>query len=115
MSGAKLTVIVRQTGRLMHHYLDGSGADYRLEPEIFTENAKVQRQMAVLRKRAASVPCNRRRFSSSTFYMPDVSKIDSVFGLYHGRVLLAGVESAGGSCTLRWRAECHGSGLLMRA
>ncbi len=104
-TGAKLSVLVRQTGRLMDHYLDGSGADYQLEPEIFSENAKVQRQMSLLRKRALTVPCAERHYASPTFYMPDVSKVDSVFGLYHGRVLLTGIESADGTCTLRWRAE----------
>src|SRR5690349_15191546 len=37
-TGGRLSIVAAQTGKLMHHYLDGSGREYELEPEIFTEN-----------------------------------------------------------------------------
>jgi hypothetical protein len=105
-TGAKLSLLVRQTGRMMDHYLDGSGAEHRLDAGIFTENVKVRAQMAALRRRAVSAPCtSEKRFSSPSFYMPDASKLDSVFGLYDGTVHVTRSPSAGGGCVLRWRAE----------
>lgn len=103
-TGAKLTIVVAQTGRLMDHYLGGSGTDYQLDAQIFTENAKVQRQLALLRRRAAGLPCQGAELESPTFYMPDRSKLDSVFGLYHGKVKVTAGPSSGG-CRLRFRAE----------
>jgi hypothetical protein len=103
-TGAKLTFVVRQTGRMMDHYLDGSGADYRLEPEIFQGNAKVQAQLAVLRRRAQ--PCvGIKRLASPTFYMPDASQVDSVFGLYHGTVAVTQTLSSDAHCATHVRAE----------
>jgi len=105
-TGGKLAIVARQTGRMMDHYLAGSGDDYRLEPEIFTSNEKVQRQVAQLRKRASALPCVQgRRLSSGTFYMPDASNVDSVFGLYWGRVHATQERAASGACVLHWRAE----------
>jgi len=105
-TGARLTIIVRQTANLMDHYLDGSGAEYRLDPEIFTGNAKVSQQMSLLRARATATACGRGfQLSSGRFHMPDSSKIDSVFGLYYGTLSLVGVPATGGACRLRWRAE----------
>ncbi|WP_152670219.1 hypothetical protein [Lysobacter capsici] len=104
-SGGKLVILARQTGRMMDHYLDGSGRDYRLDSTIFTGNAKVRAQMALLDKRLAGLPCvDGQRVSSATFYMPDRSQTDSVFGLYYGRVHLTQKKAADG-CRRHWRAE----------
>ncbi len=102
-TGGKLTILARQTGRMMDHYLAGTGADYRLDPPIFSGNRKVQAQMERLRRQAGS-RCN-AKLSSPTFHMPDTSQIDSVFGLYYGTVKLESSRSADGRCTLHWRAE----------
>lgn len=105
-TGGKLVVVARQTGRMMDHYLAGSGTDYRLDTQIFTSNKKVQAQVAQLRKRAHSAPCiDGNRFSSGTFYMPDASNVDSIFGLYYGSLLLTEQVAPAGKCALRWRAE----------
>ncbi|HWZ93366.1 MAG TPA: hypothetical protein VNW92_31115 [Polyangiaceae bacterium] len=105
-TGAKLSIVVGQTGRLMDHYLAGSGSDYRLDAEIFSQNDKVQAQMSRLRKQAAAAPCTAGApLASPTFYMPDKSKIDSVFGLYNGLVRLTRSPAVGGTCALHWRAE----------
>jgi hypothetical protein len=104
-TGAKLSIVVGQTGRLMDHYLTGSGSDYRLAPSIFNQNDKVRAQMALLRKRLAASPCRADSATSPTFYMPDSSKLDSVFGLYNGLVRLEQSTPASGACVLHWRPE----------
>jgi hypothetical protein len=101
-----LSIFARQTGKLMDHYLDGSGAPFQLEPVIFTENRKVQAQLQRLREQSVRSGCNPgARFSSPRFYMPDGSKLDSVFGLYHGTVHAVAGRRPDGSCRLQFRAE----------
>jgi len=103
-TGAKLSVLVAQTGHLMDHYLDGSGQDFELGADIFRDNAKVQRQLGVLRQRLGK-SCQPLSAESPTFYMPDTSQIDSVFGLYHGRVIVRQEPSSAGPCLRHVRAE----------
>jgi hypothetical protein len=102
-TGGKLTLVAYQTGEMMHHYLSRSGVPLRLDPSIFTENAKVQAQAAKLRARAS---CDSAMtLSSPVFYMPDRSKLDSVFGLYHGQIHITPKHQSDGRCELHWRAE----------
>jgi hypothetical protein len=103
-TGAKLSVLVAQTGHLMDHYLDGSGKDFELGADIYRDNAKVQRQLGVLRQRLGK-SCKAVHLESPTFYMPDTSKIDSVFGLYHGRVFIQQEPGLAGACVRHVRAE----------
>lgn len=103
--GGRLVGFARQTGRMMDHYLDGSGRDYPLQPDIFSGNARVRAQMAPLRRHALTGCGPRRRAVSPTFYMPDASHADSVFGLYYGTVAVESRRDAQGGCRLRWRAE----------
>ena len=105
-TGGKVSLIARQTGKMMDHYLSRVGTPYELEPEIFSENRKIQRQAEKLRQRAARSKCGSgERFESGTFYMPDASQWDSVFGLYYGTLELTKRLEPDGSCQLRFRAE----------
>ncbi len=105
-TGGKLSIALGQTGRLMEHYLDGSGADFRLDPVIFTENATVQAAMSRLRVRAASSEGDGgARLSSPSFHMADPANSDSVYGLYWGTLHVTRTNAADGSTLLRWRAE----------
>jgi hypothetical protein len=105
-TGGKLVIVAGQTGKMMDHYLAGSGTDYQLEPKIFTGNTKVKEKAALLAKQAAVGPCvDGKRFASGTFYMPDRSNFDSVFGLYFGSLTVTQQSTAAGDCLLRWRAE----------
>ena len=105
-TGGKLLLVTRQTGKLMDHYLAGSGTDYPLEPEIFTTNTRVQRRAALLQKQALGTPCvDGRRLSSGVFSMPDASNVDSVFGLYFGTLYVTQHRMPEGGCDLRFRAE----------
>lgn len=104
-TGARLSIYVGQTGRLMDHYLDATGSDYELHPSIFTKNEKVQKQKQSLRESNAARQCKSGRLVSPVFYMPDASEIDSVFGLYYGRLHLKLQRATGDRCLLQWRAE----------
>jgi hypothetical protein len=104
-TGGKLSIVIRQTGKMMDHYLARSGSDYRLDPVIFTGSQKVQAQARNLRERVASNGCRAGRLSSPTFYMPDSSNLDSVFGLYQGTLHVTPSLRRDGSCHLQWRAE----------
>jgi hypothetical protein len=104
-TGGRLSIFALQTGRMMDHYLDGSGAPYRLKPEIFRQNRKVQAQLRALRARAGLDCRTNVRLSSPKFYMPDASKLDSVFGLYHGTLHLTQTALPGQGCQRELRAE----------
>lgn len=105
-TGARMTVVLRQSAALMDHYLDRSGKAFKLEPTIFVHNERVQTQMEILRRRMRGVPCAHTiRASSERFYMPDGSNPDSVFGLYHGSLSVELGAAQAGECVLRWRAE----------
>jgi hypothetical protein len=105
-TGGKLSVVIGQTGKMMDHYLAGTGADYRLDPVIFTGSRKVQAQAAALRESSAGAGCRAgARLSSPAFYMPDESNLDSVFGLYHGTLQATQSVRRDGSCRLHFRAE----------
>ncbi len=107
--GAQLTVVLGESGRLMDHYLGGSGTDFELDPSIFRDNAKVQEQMRSLREKLGRANGGKRRESgraltSPTFHMPDASNWDSVFGLYHGTISVTKIATPEGEF-LEWRAE----------
>ena len=98
--GARLTIVLSGSGRLMDHYLNGSGEAFELDPSIVRDNANVQAQMALLRERLQTEGATSA--SSPTFYMPDASEWDSVFGLYHGTISVAEVTTPDG-VFLEWR------------
>lgn len=102
--GAKHSVVLRQSGRMMERYLDGTGKDLELEPAIFTKNAKVRAQtkkLAVQMAKAAPGRIHR----SPRFYMPDPSSPDSVAGLYWGTVEGSVHANADGTRVFHYRAE----------
>lgn len=106
-TGARLTVILGQSGRLMQHYLDGSGEPLELGRGIFTGNWKVRKRMERLRgqiRQDARGKGMRKRYSSGTFHMPHPSVPDSVFGLYYGTIE-ARPERRDGRIVITWRAE----------
>lgn len=104
-TGARLTVILGQTGGLMEHYLSGSGKLYELNPSIFIENENVKVRMSVLRNTALASGCREQTWRTKKFYMPHASNPDSVFGLYFGYLELRSIPNTYGTCDLTWRAE----------
>ncbi len=106
-TGARLTVILGQSGTLMQHYLDGSGEPLALRKGIFTGNWKVKRKMKAIRGRIRKdgrAGKLKKRYSSGTFHMPHPSVPDSVFGLYHGTIE-ARPKKQDGRIVVTWRAE----------
>jgi len=101
-TGAALSGMLRQSGLLMDHYLDGTGDDFRLDPGIVRDNEKVRARMrAIRRTHDCDEPFKAR---SAVFHMPDRSQRDSVYGLYDGWLEVEGRPSEGKRCELRWRA-----------
>ena len=103
-TGARHLPPIRQSGRLMQHYLEGNGQPFEVPSSLFLGSSVVVKQAAKLRQQA------RRRASiirgaksglddyrwSQRFYMASSSSPDSYFGLYWGR--------------LGYRARIDGSG-----
>jgi hypothetical protein len=102
-AGAKGSVLLAQSGRLMDRYLDGSGQPLELDPAIFRDNARVRQQLNRLTTRITSGKKGPHR--SPRFYMPDPSKLDSVTGLYWGTVEGSLRVRADGTKVAHFRAE----------
>ncbi len=103
-TGAKLSLLIGQTGRMMDHYLDGSGQDYQLEPAIFRDNTNVGAHVAAVRRRLLP-GCATQELASKPFHMPDTSQTDSIYGLYYGTVKVSQRLAADGHCATFVRAE----------
>ena len=108
-TGAKLTVLLGQSGKLMEHYLEGSGEPLALRKGIFTGNWKVKQRMKALKaKILADTQAGRslkKRYASDTFHMPHPSVPDSVFGLYYGTIEARPRMLDDDRIELEWRAE----------
>jgi hypothetical protein len=107
--GACLTVVLRQSGRMMARYLDGTGEPLEVPARIFRSDRKVTQRMERMRGAAtrdllAGRPLE-AKYDSGVFYMPDPSSLESVFGLYYGHMTLIPRARSGGGLACRWRAE----------
>jgi hypothetical protein len=105
---------LHQSGRLMDHYLEGSGEPLELDRRIFLASPKVTRKLGELRtqaRRRAPLVRGARAGGdgyvwSTRFYMPDRAHPDSFYGLYWGRIgYRAGLDGSGQRLHLHWRAE----------
>lgn len=107
--GGRLTIVIRQAGGIMAHYLSGKGTPYKTGPRIFVKNRKVRKEMANLEKKVTDHIKKRGKaeaeYTSPRFYMPDPSCLDSVFGLYYGHLILRARARQDGRIVLHWRAE----------
>lgn len=107
--GGRLTILIRQTGAIMAHYLSAKGTPYRTAPRIFLKSKPVQSRMAALKKKFLEdldkTGKFRDEYVSATFYMPDPGFLDSKFGLYYGRLILRPERLPDGGIRLTWRPE----------
>jgi hypothetical protein len=105
---------IRQSGRLMQHYLKGNGQPFEVPSSLFLGSSVVVKQAAKLRQqarrraaivRAAKVGLDGYQWSPQ-FYMASSSSPDSFFGLYWGRLgYRARIEGSGKRLHLHWRTE----------
>ncbi len=107
--GAKLSGVLRQSGRMMEHYLGGTGTPLELDSGIFLANQRVQQQMNLMRAQIRATATARvrlqPRYRSPRFYMPHATSLDSVTGLYWGTVQATPQLLEDGTVRVRWRAE----------
>jgi len=107
--GARLTVVLRQSARLMDDYLSQTGEPLGLAPRIFLGSGKVQEQMVDLKQRIVSDLRARGRldgeYATATFYMGDPEFFESYVGLYFGRLTAIPSLQEDGALLLQWRAE----------
>ena len=107
--GGQVTIVFRQSGQFMRHYLSKNGDDLRTSPRIFLNSRPVQEAMQLLKQRImadlAEHGSTDETYSSSTFYMGDPGFPDASVGLYFGRVVAHPHVTKAGTVALQWRAE----------
>jgi hypothetical protein len=105
---------IRQSGRLMQHYLAASGQALEVDARLFLGSRVVLKQTAKLRQQARKRAALTRGATvggdgyqwTPQFYMASSSDPDSFFGLYWGRLgYRARIDSSGKRLHLHWRAE----------
>jgi len=108
--GGRLTIVLRQSGQIMNHYLSQSGEDLKVNPRIFVKSWSVQNQMTKLREqimRDLRVSEEiRKSYFSDAFHMGDPEFYDSRVGLYFGQIIATPDKSAEDNIVIHWRAEC---------
>lgn len=102
--GARLTLILPEVSNMMEHYLAQSGEPLEVDASIFNTNTKVTNKMKTMKAEMIVSDPLLPSYQSETFYMPDFSNIDSVFGLYYG-TLIAEPTRVGETLQINWRAE----------
>jgi hypothetical protein len=107
--GGQLTIVFRQSGQFMRHYLSRSGDDLSTSPRIFLNSCPVQKAMQSLKQRItadlAEHGSTDETYPSQTFYMGDPGFPDAHVGLYFGRVIARPRITKAGTVALQWRAE----------
>ena len=102
--GGRLTFVLPEVSKMMEHYVSKSGQPLMVDASIFNTNNKVIERMNIIRTEILSDESLKAHYQSEEFYMPDFSKIDSVFGLYYGHISAKPVRS-GNKIQISWRAE----------
>ena len=113
--GGQMSIFAARTGRLINHYLKGSGETYKLNPQIFRQSKTVQINIDRLKKKVRQNGCKQEKtFSKSDFQMSrqaffysakDILRADSILGLYRGDLKVTAVPMKNGACKLQWRAD----------
>ena len=103
--GAGLTLVLPESARLMHHYLDSSGEQTSLAVELLTESPRVANQMGEIRSTLQKQCSVGQSQKSSRFDMGHLKPLDSHFALYFGTISGKITASANGEFEIRWTAE----------
>lgn len=84
--GARLLIVLPEVSTMMEHHLGKSGEPLFVDPSIFNTNSKAIGVMNEIEEEIEKSDQLLSSYKSDTFYMPDASNIDSVFGLYYGYI-----------------------------
>jgi hypothetical protein len=107
-TGGRLSWVLRQTGQMMDHYLDGTGEPLYVRSRIFLQSGPVQDELEKLRARiadrGAAAPTSDASLCSPTFNMIDSDAGDAKYGLYYGRICVDSISADESGTFIRWRA-----------
>lgn len=108
--GGRLTIVLRQSSRMMRHYVSQTGEDLKVNPRIFVKSQSVQNQMTKLKEQIIKDLRDsgeiRKSYVSDTFHMGDPDFYDSRVGLYYGQIIATPDKSPEDKIIIHWRAEC---------
>ena len=85
--GASGLIILPESSRLMHRYLDGSGEQTSIKPSLFIDSIRVKKEMTRIRKVLVS-DCNEgKSLKSKRFEMGHGKPWDAHLTLYFGTIM----------------------------
>jgi hypothetical protein len=84
--GAQAILVLPESARLMHHYLDGSGDAISIDTSLFKESPRVQRAMKGIKARLLAKCIDGTRVQSHRFDMGHSTPWDAVVALYFGTI-----------------------------
>ena len=102
--GAQLTFILPESARLMHHYLDGSGATTSIDKSLYTESPRVIDRMNSIKKYLNSNCKVGATKTSARFDMGHGYPLDAHFSLYFGTIKGTIVKQNDGK-NIKWEVE----------
>tara|TARA_B100000886_G_C20206104_1_gene400468 strand:- start:183 stop:572 length:390 start_codon:yes stop_codon:yes gene_type:complete len=79
-------IILPETSRLMHRYLDGSGEQTSINPSLFIESIRVKKEISKIRKALMSDCKNGNSLTSKRFEMGQGKPWDAHLTLYFGKI-----------------------------
>lgn len=93
--GAQLTFVLPESARLMHHYLDESGAATSIDKALYIESARVIAKMSTIKKNLRAICKIGESLTSERFDMGQGYPLDAHFSLYFGTIKGTIVERDG--------------------
>ena len=85
--GASGLIILPESSRLMHRYLDGSGDQTSINPSLFIESIRVKKEMSKIRKALESDCKDGNSLTSKRFEMGHGKPWDAHLTLYFGTIM----------------------------
>lgn len=102
--GAQATFVLPESARLMHHYLDGSGAATSIDKSLYIESTRVIAKMNAIRKHLRANCENGTSLTSKRFDMGHGYPLDAHYSLYFGTISGTVIQK-GGQKNIRWDVE----------
>ena len=102
--GAGSLIILGESARLMHHYLDGTGEKTTIDRSLFTESPRVIKRMRSIRRNLKQICSEGAKEVSEKFDMGHIRPIDAVFALYLGTIE-GQIQKGNRGKVIRWTAK----------